>query len=196
MIEVEEGVLFSEELFERKFVCDLSACKGACCVEGESGAPLTKEEADRIAELLPKIEPYLNEQGKQTIKEQGVSTVDLDGELVTTIVGGVAECAFTVFEADGTAKCGIEQAYNDGAIDFRKPASCHLYPIRVNRLKNGAVALNYHHWPICAPACDCGEKLNVPAFKFLKAAIEQNFGAEFYRELELIHRVWEEQSDR
>lgn len=196
MIEVEEGILFSEELFERKFVCDLSACKGACCVEGESGAPLSEEEDRRINELLPLIEPYLNEQGKATIAEQGVSTVDLDGELVTAIVGGVAECAFTVFEKDGTAKCGIEQAFNDGAIEFRKPASCHLYPIRVSQLNGGVKALNYHHWPICAPACDCGSKLNVPAFKFLKHAITENFGAGFYAKLELIFEQWEKQNDR
>jgi len=196
MIEIEEGVLFSEELFERKFVCDLAACKGACCVEGESGAPLTKKEAKTIEKLLPKIKPYLNEQGKQTIAEQGVSTVDLDGELVTTIVGGVAECAFTVFEKDGTAKCGIEKAYNDGAIDFRKPASCHLYPIRISKFKNGAVALNYHHWPICAPACSCGEKLNVPAFRFLKDPIETNFGVKFYERLQLVYAEWNNRNDR
>jgi hypothetical protein len=196
MIEVEEGILFSEELFERKFVCDLSACKGACCVEGESGAPLTQEETVRINELLPKILPYLNEQGRRTIEENGVSTVDMDGELVTTIVGGVAECAFTIFEKDGTAKCGIERAWNDGVIDFRKPSSCHLYPIRLQKMSNGGVALNYHHWPICAPACACGEKLNVPAFKFLKEAIEKEFGEEFYQKLLIIHGEWEKQRDR
>lgn len=196
MIEVEDGVLFSEELFERKFVCDLAACKGACCVEGESGAPLTQEEAQRIEELLSQILPYLNDQGRRTIEERGVSEVDLDGELVTTIVGGVAECAFTVFEEDGTAKCGIERAWSDGAIEFRKPASCHLYPIRVSKMSGGGVALNYHHWPICAPACSCGKKLNVPAYRFLKEAIEAQFGADFYQKLVLIHEEWEKQRDR
>lgn len=183
------GTLISEDLFERRFVCDLSACKGECCVAGESGAPLELAEAELLKELWPKIRPYVPEKGQRAIDEHGVSEVDTDGDLVTTLVEGRGECAFTVFDANGIALCGVEKAWKDGAIPFRKPLSCHLYPIRVTKLKFHD-GLNYHQWPICKPACECGAKLDVPVFRFLKDALIRAYGADWYAELEEIHVAW------
>jgi len=118
-----------------------------------------------------------------------VSELDEDGDLVTTLVEGRGECAFTVFDAQGIALCGVERAWKDGAIPFRKPISCHLYPIRIEKLKFHD-GLNYHRWPICKPACECGAKLDVPVFRFLKDSLTRKYGAEWYAELEEIHAVW------
>ncbi len=182
------GTLISEDIFEQRFVCDLNACKGACCVEGESGAPLEPEEAELMTALWPKIRPYIPEKGQRAIDKDGVSEVDEDGELVTTLVEGRGECAFTVFE-NGMALCGIEKAWKDGAVPFRKPISCHLYPIRVAKLKFHE-GLNYHRWPICKPACTCGAKLNVPVYRFLKDPLIRKYGEQWYAELEEIHAAW------
>lgn len=186
------GTLISEDLFEQRFVCDLNACKGECCVAGESGAPLEADEEALLKELWPKIRPYIPEKGQRAIDQHGVSEVDHEGDLVTTLVEGRGECAFTVFDEKGIALCGIEKAWKDGAIPFRKPISCHLYPIRITQLKFHE-GLNYHRWPICKPACSCGKKLDVPVFRFLKDALTRKYGAEWYAELEEIHAAWLEQ---
>ena len=183
------GTLISEDLFEKRFVCDLNACKGACCVEGASGAPLDPEEDQLLKELWPKIRPYIPEKGQRAIDEHGVSEVDEDGDLVTTLVEGRGECAFTVFDAKGIALCGVEKAWKDGAIPFRKPISCHLYPIRIAKLKFHD-GLNYHRWPICKPACECGAKLDVPVFRFLKDSLTRKYGADWYAELEEVYTAW------
>ena len=183
------GTLISEDLFEKRFVCDLNACKGACCVEGASGAPLEVEEETLLRELWPKIRPYIPEKGQRAIDEHGVSEVDEDGDLVTTLVEGRGECAFTVFDDKGVALCGVEKAWKDGAIPFRKPISCHLYPIRIAKLKFHD-GLNYHRWPICKPACECGAKLDVPVFRFLKDSLTRKYGADWYAELEEVYTAW------
>ena len=183
------GTLISEDLFEKRFVCDLNACKGACCVEGASGAPLDPEEDQLLKELWPKIRPYIPEKGQRAIDEHGVSEVDEDGDLVTTLVAGRGECAFTVFDDKGIALCGVEKAWKDGAIPFRKPISCHLYPIRIAKLKFHD-GLNYHRWPICKPACACGAKLDVPVFRFLKDSLTRKYGADWYAELEEVYTAW------
>ena len=183
------GTLISEDLFEKRFVCDLNACKGACCVEGASGAPLEVEEETILKELWPKIRPYIPEKGQRAIDEHGVSEVDEDGDLVTTLVEGRKECAFTVFDERGIALCGVEKAWKDGAIPFRKPISCHLYPIRIAKLKFHD-GLNYHRWPICKPACVCGAKLDVPVFRFLRDSLTRKYGAEWYAELEEVYTAW------
>ena len=183
------GTLISEDLFEKRFVCDLNACKGACCVEGASGAPLEVEEETLLRELWPKIRPYIPEKGQRAIDEHGVSEVDEDGDLVTTLVEGRGECAFTVFDDKGIALCGVEKAWKDGAIPFRKPISCHLYPIRIAKLKFHD-GLNYHRWPICKPACECGAKLDVPVFRFLKDSLTRKYGADWYAELEEVYTAW------
>jgi hypothetical protein len=182
------GTLISEDLFEKRFVCDLNACKGACCVEGSSGAPLEADEAELIKQLWPKIKPFIPEPGQQAVAEFGTSVVDEDGDLVTPLVDGVRECAFTVFE-NGIALCGIEKAWKAGKIPFRKPISCHLYPIRVARLKFHD-GLNYHRWPICKPACTSGAKLDVPVFRFLKDALVRAYGQVWYDELEVVYAAW------
>lgn len=184
--------LVSDEVFDKKFVCDLSACKGACCVEGEYGAPLAEDELEILDSIKEKVAPYLSEEGRKAIRKQGCHVTDPDGDHVTPLIDG-KECAFTTFDKDGVAKCGIEQAFNDGAVDFRKPISCHLYPIRVTRLKDFE-ALNFHHWPICAPACSCGEKLEVPTYKFLKAPLVRRYGESWYNDLEQTYAVWKEKS--
>lgn len=186
------GTLLSEDLFEERFVCDLNACKGACCVEGESGAPLEKEEALLLKKLWPKIQPYLPESGQRAVAELGTSVIDGDGDLVTPLVDGHKECAFTVFNEKGIALCGIEQAWRDGKIPFRKPISCHLYPIRITELKFHE-GLNYHRWPICKPACACGAKLGVPVFRFVKDALVRKYGQVWYDELEEVYAVWREE---
>ena len=141
-------VLLSEDVFERHFLCDLSACKGACCVEGESGAPLTQAEVGQLEKSWEQVAPLLPESGRKAVEEQGFSVTDSDGDLVTPLVKG-KECAFTIFDERGVAKCGLEQAYLNGKTEWRKPLSCHLYPIRAKQLID-FVALNVHHWSIWA----------------------------------------------
>lgn len=187
------NVLLSEELFGNEFTCNLDACKGACCEQGDSGAPLTPEEAKLIAKHYKAIEPYMSERGKQAVKEQGhTSVVDMDGELVTPLVQEFAECAFAKKDEHGVWKCGIENAYHDGKIPFNKPISCHLYPIRVKKTRTYD-ALNYDRWDICDPACVLGAKLGMPTFRFVKHALVRAYGEEWYDELELIYEAWKEQ---
>lgn len=180
MIQIDDALL-SEDIFSKRFVCDLGACKGACCVEGDSGAPLEAEEVGKLEDALDEIKPYMRQEGIDRVEETGVFTIDVDGEYVTPLVND-EECAFVSFDKNGTAKCSIEQAHRDGKTDFLKPISCHLYPIRVSQLKD-YVALNYHYWPICDPARACGAKLDVKVFKFLKEPITRKFGKAFFEKL-------------
>ncbi|CAI8356330.1 MAG: DUF3109 family protein [Schleiferiaceae bacterium] len=180
MIEIGNKLL-SSELFKKEFVCNLSACKGACCVEGNAGAPVEPEEAEILEKIYPKVRDYLTEKGRKSIENQGTSVAGI-GELETPLNDG-KECAYTVFESDGTAKCGIEQAYNDGVVDWRKPISCHLYPIRIARYTDFE-ALNYDRWSICSDACALGEELKVPVYRFLKEPLIRKYGPAFYDELE------------
>lgn len=176
-----ENTLVSEDLLEKKFVCDLNACKGECCVAGDSGAPLEKEEIPIMEKIWDKIKPYLPADGVKAIEKQGQYVIDEDGDYTTPLVKG-KHCAFTVFD-NGIAKCGIEQAYNDGKINWKKPISCHLYPVRITKHKNYD-AVNYHQWHICKPACECGNKLNVPVYKFLKNPLIRKYGKDWYKQLE------------
>ncbi len=191
MVEIDDK-LISDDLFEKRFVCDLAACKGACCVEGDAGAPLEEEELEILDSIWDEVKPYMRPEGLKAIAETGLYALDHDRELVTPLVDG-KECAYTTFSADGTARCAIEQAYRDGKTDWAKPASCHLYPIRVTRLKNHWV-LNYHQWEICSPACDCGSALDVKVFRFLKAPIIRKFGAGFYEKMEAANALLEKTS--
>jgi len=190
MIQVDE-VLLSEDLFESYFLCDLSACKGACCIEGDAGAPLEREEIDIIEENLDEIKGFLSDKGKATVERDGVFEVDIDGDYVTTLNAG-NECAFTVFDDNGIALCGIEAAYRAGKTNFKKPISCHLYPIRVEKLKHHD-ALNYHRWSICQPACDCGSKLKVKVYQFAKEALIRKYGESWYKQLQEVDRLLDEQ---
>lgn len=174
--------IVSEDLIEKDFVCNINACKGACCVEGEAGAPLEKEEVEVLKDIYEDIKPFLRAEGIRAIEEQGTHIETEDGELETPLVNG-AECAYVTFDSRGVANCGIEQAQQAGKVDFRKPISCHLYPVRVEQYSQ-FFAVNYHKWPICDDACTLGRELQVPVYKFVKEALIKKFGESWYRELE------------
>lgn len=181
--------LVSEEIIEKKFVCDLNACKGACCVKGDYGAPLEEAELPILDRVYNKVKPYLTETGIKSIERQGKYLLYAKTEWVTPLVNG-RECAYTIFEK-GIAKCGIEKAYFDGKIDFQKPVSCHLYPIRINKMKSGVDALNYDRWGICKAACKHGESLKVPVFRFLRNSLIRKYGEKWYEQLEQVASEFE-----
>lgn len=183
LVEIEDKIV-STQIFEKQFVCDLTACKGACCIEGDGGAPVTADEVQIIEAHLDQIKPFMRPEGIAAVKAKGVTYLDKDLEPATTLVND-AECAFVFFDNSGIAKCAIEKAQREGIIDFPKPISCHLYPIRTKKFQD-YTALNYEKWDICAPACACGEKLEVPVYKFLKEPLKRAFGEDFYQELEKV----------
>ena len=185
-----KNTLISEDILEKKFVCDLNACKGACCVEGDSGAPLEKGELKKLKSVFSEVKPYLNKKGLKAIDEQGLYVVDSDGDYTTPLVAEGKECAYVIFDKNHIAKCAIEMAFLDGKIKWQKPISCHLYPIRITNYKHYD-AVNYHSWNICKPACACGEKLNVPVYKFLKNPLIRKYGKAWFKELEIAALEWE-----
>lgn len=176
--------IVSEDIIEKDFVCNLSACKGACCVDGEAGAPLTKEETKILDDIYPKVKPFLRKEGIDVIEKTGTWTTSEWDELETPLING-ADCAYVIFDDKNTALCGIEEAYNQGEIDFKKPISCHLYPIRVKDY-NEFAAVNYHKWDICDDACTLGKELQMPIYKFVKQALIRKFGEDWYSELEKV----------
>lgn len=184
LIEVKDKIV-SLDLFKKNFVCDLNACKGACCVEGDEGAPLTLEEVDILEDILEDIKPYMRPEGIAEVEKNGVFYMALDREPVTTLVNK-QECAFVYFDEKGITKCAIEKAYLEGKTTFKKPISCHLYPIREKKFKD-YTALSYNKWSICDPACKLGDELKVPVYRFLKEPIIRAYGEEFYDELEIIN---------
>ena len=157
MIEIEDTIV-SLDIVEDYFLCDLARCKGACCVEGDSGAPLEKEELAKLEAVLPEVWNDLSPKAQEIIKRQGVAYIDTEGDIVTSIVDG-KDCVFTCYDAEGTCKCAIEKAYREGRVDFYKPVSCHLYPIRVTQYRDFR-AVNYHKWSVCKPAMILGKKEN------------------------------------
>ncbi len=191
LIEVEDKIV-SKAIFDRKFMCDLSKCKGACCVEGDDGAPLEKEEIKIIESILPQVKPYMTAEGIEQVEKLGVYYMDRLGEPVTTLVEDGA-CAFASFDEDGTAKCALEKAYRAGATKWKKPISCELFPIRTKQL-NQYTALNYEDIAICSPGCILGESLNLPVYKFLKEPLIRAFGPQFYQSLETIDGEIQEQN--
>ncbi|MBD00782.1 MAG: hypothetical protein CL841_05490 [Crocinitomicaceae bacterium] len=184
MVEIEDKII-SDELFEKKFVCDLQKCKGGCCVEGDSGAPLKSKEIREIAKNLSIIKSEMSTKGLSAIKNNDFHYVDSDGEKVTKLVDG-KECVFVVFDENNIAKCSIESAYRKNKINFNKPISCHLYPVRVKKY-DSFTSINVDSWHICKPACECGTELNVPVFKFLKDAIIRSWGLDFFNHLDFIY---------
>lgn len=176
-----KGAMVSEEIAESYFVCDLVKCKGACCVEGELGAPLEDHELDLIEKAYPDVKPFLSAKGIKAIEKQGTYVLDSDDDYSTPTIGG-KECAYAVYDENGILKCGIEQAWIAGKTSFRKPISCHLYPIRITKYKNYD-AVNYNRWHICSPACKLGEELKVPLYKFLKEALIRKYGKKWYDDL-------------
>ena len=176
--------IVSEEIIEKDFVCNLSACKGTCCVEGAAGAPLEEDETKILEDIYDKVKPFLRPEGIKAIEEQGTWIKSDFGELETPLVND-AECAYVIFDEKQTALCAIEEAYNQDLVDWKKPISCHLYPIRVKDYSEFA-AVNYNKWDICDDACSLGKELQVPVYKFVKEALIRKFGKHWYAELEKV----------
>lgn len=182
MVEI-DGKVISLDVITEKFSCDLARCRGACCVHGESGAPLDDDEVTSLMKEFRAIRKVLRPEGIDAILQQGTSVLDADQEMVTPLVDG-KECAYAIFE-DGIARCGIELAFEMGLSKFRKPVSCHLYPVRVKRYHQ-LTAVNYDQWGICEPARIHGEKQDMQVFRFVREGIERKFGIEFYKKLEIL----------
>lgn len=180
MLQIKE-TLVSLDLAEQFFCCDIEACKGECCIEGDAGAPVTDEEARRIEAVLPEIWEDMAPAARREVEENGVSYIDSEGDRVTTIVGG-RDCAFTCYAPGGICMCAIEKAYREGRIGWRKPASCYLYPVRITRYPT-FTAVNFHRWKICRSAESNGRRLGIRAYQFLKEPLTEEFGQEWYDEL-------------
>ncbi|MEE2953861.1 MAG: DUF3109 family protein [Bacteroidota bacterium] len=179
MIQIEDQIL-SLDIIEKNFTCDLNSCKGACCVEGDSGAPILDKERIFLEENYHKIRPYMRKKAIDVVKKKGLSVVDSEGDLTTNLVND-RECVFVSIE-EGINKCSVEQAYLNGKTNFKKPISCHLFPIRITKHKNFE-ALNYEKIPICKKACVCGDKLKTPLYIFLKEALIRKYGEKWYKKL-------------
>ena len=178
-------VLVSDEIVEEHFVCDLLKCKGGCCVDGDCGAPLTQEEAETIAQIYPIIKSTLPMEHVPEIERHGTHVIDSEHGLVTpTINGGV--CVYGIFEEGGIVLCGIEKAWKEGKISFRKPISCHLFPIRIKKYEGFETANYEPREDLCSAACKLGSHLKVPVYKFLQEAITRNYGTEFYETLDAV----------
>ena len=175
--------LVSEDILEKEFVCNLAACKGKCCIDGEAGAPLEENELQKLMEVYPHVKPLLRPEGVKAIEDQGLF-ITSEGEYETPLINE-RDCAYVIFDDNDIAKCGIEEAYNRGKIDWKKPISCHLYPIRIMEYSEFS-AVNYHKWPICDDACILGKELRVPVYKFVKEALIRKYGTDWYEELEVV----------
>ena len=190
LIEVGD-VILSTDILTECFCCDLDACGGICCVEGDAGAPLTLDEVGELENVLDEVWPDLSAAAQAVIDQQGVAYTDRDGDLVTSIVNG-KDCVFTCYDEKGYCYCAIEKAYREGKCNFYKPISCHLYPIRIGDY-GPYKAVNYHRWDVCKAAVLLGKKENLPVYKFLKEPLIRKFGAEWYQELENVAKELEAQ---
>lgn len=198
MIQIQNTIV-SLEILEKEFCCDLDCCKGCCCIEGDAGAPLTAEEDQKIREILPLLLPDMTKEAKEAVEKGDISYLDPEGELVTQIVNG-KDCVFSRVDHNGWCYCLIEKAYNAGKIDFKKPISCHLYPVRVKEFAArgeapAMSALEYHRWDICHCARQLGKKLHLPIYKFLKEPLIRRFGQLWYDELCLTAEEWNKQKN-
>ena len=185
MIEVGH-VILTDDIKDEYFVCDLAKCKGACCVEGDLGAPLNEDELGILDDIYPEVAPYLNDKGRAAIEKQGKYILDEDNEYSTPTIKG-KECAYAIYDEAGILKCGIELAHREGKIDliapgYQKPISCHLYPLRIKQYERFE-AVNYDRWKICKDACTNGMNLQVPLYKFLRQPLIRKYGEDWYDEL-------------
>lgn len=180
MIEI-DGKIVNTDILTTDFMCDITRCKGICCVEGNAGAPLEMDEVDTLEQEYDTYSEYMKPEGRDVIKQDGFMVVDCDGDYTTPLIND-SECAFS-YEQNGVTLCAIERAWKEGKTSFRKPISCHLYPIRLINLSNGTVGLNYHRWSVCASAVECGAKAGVPLYKSLREPIVRRFGEEFFEAL-------------
>jgi len=181
--------LVSEDIIEKDFVCNLNACKGQCCIDGDAGAPLEDDELQIMKDIYPKVKPFMRAEGIEQIEKQGVYTTNKDGEHETTLINK-ADCAYVIFNENNVALCAIEEAYNQGEIQWKKPVSCHLYPIRVREYTEFS-GINYDRWSICDDACSLGAELQTPVYKFVKQALIRKFGEDWYNELEKNALAWQ-----
>lgn len=182
-----DDVLISEDVFSAMFACNLQACKGACCVEGDRGAPLEISELAKISDNLHAISGYMSAEGKKLLEAEGFHEgSEIDDPATTCLPGG--ECVFAI-RKNGILSCAVEDAYRDGKSAVNKPLSCHLYPIRVGKAGQSET-LNYHRWSICSPACENGKKQNMPLFRFLEDALVRKYGSEWFKELELVYEQY------
>lgn len=193
MIQIDDKIV-STDLLRVKFCCDLSRCRGACCVEGNAGAPLEAEEIDLLEQEYEAYRPYLKPEGIEAIERQGFMVVDDDGDYTTPLIGE-AECAFS-FEENGITFCAIERAYQAGKTGFPKPISCHLYPVRLVQFSNGTTGLNYHRWNICRDALTLGGRQGTPVYRTVREALIRRFGSDFYGALEQAERLLREQEEQ
>lgn len=181
MIQIDDTII-SIDCLSEKFCCDLDACAGACCIEGDAGAPVDLDEVEELEAALPVVWNDLSASAQTVIDKQGVVYTDEEGDLVTSIVNG-KDCVFTCYDEKGCCFCALEKAYRAGKTNFYKPLSCHLYPIRLKKIGD-MTALNYHRWDVCKAAVCKGEQLNLPVYRFLKEPLIRCFGQAWYDELE------------
>jgi hypothetical protein len=179
-----DNILVSDQVVDEQFVCDLNKCKGGCCVDGDAGAPLEHKELKEIDAVYDAVLPYLTEESKKELERQGRYVYDKEFGWVTPTINS-SICVYGIKDEKGIVKCGIEQAYNDGKVKWKKPISCHLYPIRTKKSKNGKMELvNYEpREDLCKAGCSLGKKLKVPVYVFLKDSLTRKYGEEFYKTL-------------
>jgi len=178
-----DNTIVTDSFLDANFICDLPRCKGDCCVKGDAGAPLESNEISLLTDQFENIKPFMSEEGIRAVEEQGVFDYDILGNFVTPLING-RECAFTGFHPNDVSFCAIEKAWLAGKSDFRKPVSCHLYPVRLVE-KDGFIHITYHQWSICLPAVRKGNKAGTPLYVFLKDALVRRFGEAWYASLEL-----------
>ncbi len=189
-----QNTLVSLDVLEKEFCCDLDKCRGCCCIEGDAGAPISDEEVKQVEQILPLLLPDMTKQAREVVAKQGISYLDPSGERVTSIVND-KDCVFARTDHNGWCYCLIEKAYNDGRIPFKKPISCHLYPIRLTKVGN-YTGVEYHRWDICHCARQLGKKLHTPLYQFLREPLIRRFGQEWYNELELTANEWKKQCEQ
>lgn len=182
LMKVIGNVIVPEELRGLCFACDIPRCKGACCVEGDAGAPLTEEEISLLEDYSDRVLPFMEKEGREVVKRNGVFDWDMDGQYVTPLVND-RECAFACFLEDGTALCAIEKAWEAGEVPLQKPESCHLYPLRISKMENGMEKIVYHRWPICTPALENGLSKKIVLQDFLEGPLVRKYGKEWYARL-------------
>lgn len=184
-----DDIIVSSEILTEKFACDYEVCGGACCIIGDSGAPMDEEEPEKIEADYTRFCHLMSREGVDAVRNKGFFEIDADGDIVTPLVPGREECAYANTDADGRWFCAIERAWCNGSGNFPKPMSCRLYPIRVSQLSNGMLALNLHRWNICASAFEKGRRENIPVFRFLRKPLEDAYGEDFYEALEAAYQA-------
>lgn len=189
-----QNTLVSLDVIEKEFCCDLETCRGCCCIEGDAGAPVSDEEVAEIEQIMPILLPDMTKEARAVVEKQGISYLDPSGERVTSIVND-KDCIFARTDHNGWCYCLIEKAYNAGKIGFKKPISCHLYPIRLTRVGN-YTGVEYHRWDICHCARQLGKKKHIPLYQFLREPLVRRFGEAWYAELELTASEWKKQCEQ